>query len=412
MKEEDRPQCPVDHHSAAYAAQARELHDRLRSECPVAWSPAHGGFWFATRYEDVKTVLRQPDLYSSGKVLHEDGTWTGGMTIPSLQHPPFIPLEIDPPKSSPFRTEIMRWMRKADIDALRPRLNDWVDQCLDRVAEANRMDMVDDIGTLPAYTVTLILGLDPALAPRIAWPFYAMDRVSRESAEWDSVMQEQHWLLEYVQQTCLERRENPQDDNISSLVTMEIEGALVPIEDCVWTVMTVIGGGVNTTTQALTHCISVIDANPELRTRLLADPDAIPKAVEEMIRLFPPIWQVNRNITAASELGGLPVDAGERVMASVLAANYDPEVFPNPHEINIDRNPNRHLTFGYGVHRCVGLEAARVQLELMLRRFLQRFPNFFVLRDQCQRFVESADTDGYIRFPLDLGLEIHQSSGV
>ncbi|MCX4095618.1 cytochrome P450 [Nocardia sp. alder85J] len=398
------PACPIDHHSYDYARNARDLHDKFRKECPVGWSEEHGGFWVMSRYADIRAALRDPKTFSSGKTQDANGVWNGGAAIPSGQNTPFMPLEADPPEALAYRTLITKWLSPGPAAAMRPALAAYVDECLDRVEASNRMDVITDIGSLPAYAVTLVLGIDRDLAHRIAWPFNSLDALERGTPEFEKATQEMGWVVGFLHEICAQRRENPGDDNISSLVTSEINGQLLPIDQCVWTLMTVIGGGVATTTAAMSHCLDRIDRNPEIRRRLIEDHALIPQAVEEMLRLNPPVWQVTRTVRTETEVDGVTLETGDRVLLSVLSANYDPAEFPNPREIDIDRPNNKHMSFGFGVHRCAGLEVARAELELMLSRLLARFPNFTVLRDECRPFVEAAHNDGYSRFPISLGV--------
>jgi cytochrome P450 len=400
-----RPQCPIDHHSHEYTRDARDIHDKLREECPVGWSDAHGGFWVVSRYNDIRAALRAPTTFSSGKVQDENGVWHGGAAIPSGQHPhPMLPLEVDPPLGTTYKTIITKWMSRVAVAPKRAILQAYVDECLDRAEANNRMDVVVEIGSLPAFAVMLVLGLDTTLAPRLAWPFNSLDSLERDTPEFAKAQQEMGWVIKFISDTCAERRANPGDDNISELVTTRIDGELLPLDNCVWTLMTIIGGGVATTTAAVSHCLDHIDRNPDIRRRLIEDPSLIPQAVEEMLRLNPPVRQLARTVREETEIAGVPLEPGDRILMSVLSANQDPEEFPHPRDIDIDRPRNRHLTFGFGVHRCAGVEVARAELEVMISRMLARFPDYQVIRDELEPFVEAAHNDGYIHFPVSLGV--------
>jgi cytochrome P450 len=399
----DRPRCPVDHHSAEYAANAHELHARFRSETPVGWSEAYGGFWLLSRYSDIKSILKVPSVYSSHRVQNAEGEWRGGAAIPSNTGPLFVPLEIDPPDGLIYRSIIAKWMSRTAIEPLRDRITAYIDQTLDRVEPTGEMDVVTDVGALPAFVVTLILGVDTSLAERIAWPFNAMDTLERDTEEFARARATLGWLIEFLTDTCRARRESPGQDNISELVTAKVDGEYLPLDWCVWTIMTVIGGGVATTTAALSHCLDIIDAHPEVRARLIADPSLLPATIDEALRLKPPVRQLSRLATSDTSVDGVKIAAGEQILASVLSANRDPQAFAHPDEVDIDRPVNNHITFGFGVHRCAGLEVARLDLSLMIGRILERFPEFRVRREECRPFVQAAHNDGYVTFPIDLG---------
>ncbi|WP_165818162.1 cytochrome P450 [Frankia canadensis] len=393
----------MDHHSADYIANAQETHARLREECPVGWSDEHGGFWVLSRYREIKDALKRPELFSSARIQREDGTWDGGAAVPANQSSTLLyPLEIDPPESSPYRAAIAKWMSRSALEQHREPLTAYINATLDRVEPTGRMDIVTEIGMMPGYMVALLLGIDPELAPRIAWPFNAMDVLERDTPEFAEAQEQMGWLVGFLAELCRSRRENPGDDNVSALVMTEFDGEPLPLSGCLSTIMTVIGGGVATTTAALEHCLGVIDSHPEIRARLIADPSLIPQAVEEAIRIHPPVLQVARRLLEDTTVDGVQMFAGERVLGSVLSANHDSSVFPNPEAIDIDRPVKSHLTFGFGVHRCVGIEVARMELNLMIGSLLKRFPDFRVVREECRRFVGESHNNGYSVFPIEL----------
>jgi cytochrome P450 len=174
----------------------------------------------------------------------------------------------------------------------------------------------------------------------------------------------------------------------------------VPIYDCVGILQTVIGGGVDTTTAALAHSLLYLDAHPDDRAALIADPALIPHACEEFLRAFPPVRQVARRTAGNAELAGQRLTDRECVMVSVLSANYDEAVFARPDKVDLDRRPNPHLTFGAGVHRCAGSHVARFMLIEMIEQVLTRMPDYRVVREKAERYAESGEVDGWVSLPL------------
>ncbi|MWA07000.1 cytochrome P450 [Actinomadura sp. LD22] len=396
----ERPVCPVDHHSPDYPTTARDLHDELRAACPVGWSEAHGGFWVMSDYESIKDALVEPSRFSSAKTQELDGSWSGGSTIPTTQRAPMLPLEMDPPLGVRYRSLIVPWLSRTAVEPLRPVVTAYVDRLLDQMAPAGRFDVVTDVGApVPAMVVTKLLGLDESLAERIAWPFHAFESVAKNSPEFRRVLAEMGWVRDLLEDTARERRASPGDDAISRLVTAEVEGAPVPMGDCIGILMTLVGGGVDTTTNALAHALDYLDRDRALRQRILDEPRVVPRVVDELLRAFPPVWQLSRRVTEQTVIGDAVLEPGERVMLSVLAANHDPGVFPDPTTVNIDRPPNRHLTFGWGVHRCAGLHVARLELEVMIERIVRRFPDHRIVREEARRYAASGNVDGYISMP-------------
>ncbi|WP_433598301.1 cytochrome P450 [Nocardia sp. CA-135953] len=392
--------CPVDHHSPEYGTTARDLHDELRSECPVGWSDAHGGFWVMSGYEAIKSALTDTARFSSAKTKEPDGSWSGGSTIPTTQRAPLLPLEMDPPLGVRYRSLVQPWLRRNSVESLRPMVLGYVDRLLDRLAPNGRFDVVTDIGApVPAMVVTVLLEIDESLAERIAWPFHAYESVDKNSAEFDRVVAEMGWVRDLLEKLTHQRRAEPGDDMVSRIVTAEIDGAPLPVDDCVGILMTLVGGGVDTTTNALAHALDYLDRDRDLRQRIIDEPGVVPQIVEELLRVFPPVWQLSRRVTEQTVLGDAVLEPGERVMLSVLSANHDPDVFPDPATVDIDRPPSRHVTFGWGIHRCVGSYVARLELEVMIERIVVRLPDHRIVREESRRYAASGNVDGYISMP-------------
>ena len=396
----DRARCPVDHHSREYATQAGDVHRELRETCPVGWSDAHGGFWVVSRHRDAITVLRDPATYRSGKEL-SDGVWSGGDAIPSSQRPPLLPLEIDPPLATKYRQLMMPWLTRTVVESHSAKIRAYVGELIDRVIEKGCIDVVSDLsGPLSAMVVAALLGLDPGNAARIAWPFRAYQAIDRSSPEFQRVIDEMMWLAGLLRETCEQRRAEPATDAISRLAIAQVDGQLVPIDDCVGILQTVIGGGVDTTTAALAHSLLYLDGHPDDRAKLIADPSLIPHACEEFLRAFPPVRQVARRTSGNAELAGQHLAGDECVMVSVLSANHDESVFARPEEVDLDRRPNPHVTFGAGVHRCAGSHVARFMLTAMIEQVLTRMPDYRILTEEAERYAESGEVDGWISMPL------------
>jgi cytochrome P450 len=395
-----RTRCLVDHHRREYAVEAHDLYRNLRETCPVGWSDAHGGFWVVSRHQDAISVLRDPATYQSGKELR-DGVWYGGDAIPSSPRPPLLPLELDPPLATKYRQLVMPWLTRTVVESHAVRIHAYVGELIDRVIEKGRVDPVSDLGgPLSAMVVTLLLGLDPGNAERIAWPLRAYQAVDRGSAEFQRVIDEMMWLSWLLRETCERRRAEPRADAISRLVAARVDGQLVPIDDCVGILQTVIGGAVDTTTAALAHSLLYLDGHRDDRARLAADPSLIPHACEEFLRAFPPVRQVARRTGGNAELAGQHLAPKECVMISVLSANYDESVFVRPDELDLDRRPNPHVTFGAGGHRCAGSHVARFMLVAMIGQVLTRMPDYRVLDEETERYAESGEVDGWASLPM------------
>jgi cytochrome P450 len=395
-----RQRIDFDHHSPEFSEHGPAQMAELRDTCPVGWSDAQGGFWAVTRYSQVDQVLRRPEIFSSQKNLRDDGVWWGGSVIPTSQRSPLLPLEMDGPRAVAYRRIVTRWASRTAAERLAPTMDRLTDYLLDRVIESGRMDIIADLGNpLPALVIMKVLGLSLSGWHRFSWPFHTLEAAAKDSAEFQTCLHEFAWLADQLADRCIERRESPGDDAISDLVTASVDGELVSIEDCVQILMTFIGGGVDTTTATLGHALRYLSQHPDQRAVLIDDPDRVIVAVEEFLRVFPPVRQLSRTVTRDTEFGGEQLLERERVLVSVLAANLDDQVFEDAGSVELTRSPNPHVAFGLGVHRCAGRNIARVELSAMLRTILRRIPDFSVVESESARYSEAGNVDGWIRMP-------------
>jgi cytochrome P450 len=196
------------------------------------------------------------------------------------------------------------------------------------------------------------------------------------------------------------RRAHPQDDLITRLVQAEVNGA--PMTDQVIMAMLalVLVGGVDTTTSVIANGLRWLAQHPDERERLRQDPELLPYAREEMLRYFTPTQGLARTVTCDAEVAGVPLSLGDRVFMSFAAANRDPSTFERPDEMILDRKPNPHTTFGLGVHRCLGSNIARVELDVVFSEVLRRIPDYVVDGGGSKRYTTVGIVNGWERMPF------------
>jgi hypothetical protein len=182
-------------------------------------------------------------------------------------------------------------------------------------------------------------------------------------------------LFTYFVEEVAARKENPGEDLISFLLTTEVDGQ--PLEESVvlGAAALVLIAGVDTTWSAIGSSLWHLATHPEDRKRLAAEPDLMPLAIEELLRAYSPVTMA-RIVTEDVEFNGCPMKAGDRILMNFPAANRDPEAFEKPEEIILDRQHNRHVAFGSGIHRCAGSNLARMELRVALEEWLDRIPEF------------------------------------
>jgi cytochrome P450 len=389
-----------DHHSEYFAQHWRQIYAELRDRCPVAHSAQHGGFSVVTRYADVKRVLQDPQTFACGRDLEFDGRRTGGVTVP-VNPVRMGMMEMDPPVSQAYRRLLAARFTAKAIDAYRPRMAEIVSWVVDRVIESGRIDFVDDLANpLPA-----LVSLDYFGLPLDRWEFYATvlhKAAYREKGSARAVGE----LLADLRATVERRRANAAErtgsdtDLVDRLLGSAVDG--VPLTDEAVTEMLfmLLNGGIDTSTALIASMFRYLGEYPERRAELAADPGLIPTAVDEMLRYFTPGTGVARTVTAPVELGGVRLRPGDRILLALGSANNDPEMFPEPDDVRLDRDNNsKHLAFGTGIHRCLGAFLAPAEMTLLLEEVLRRMPDYTIEVDKVVRYPTIPLVNGYISMP-------------
>ena len=197
-----------------------------------------------------------------------------------------------------------------------------------------------------------------------------------------------------------ERRQDPRDDVLTYLVNATIDDGrpLSPYE-IVGIATLILGGGVETTTSAIGSGLVYFGRNPEVREQLVKRPELIESAVEEVLRMWPPIASFGRRAVNPVQVNGVEIAAGDTVLMMLGGANRDPKQFPSPDEFILERSPNRHLTFTAGIHRCIGSNLARMQIKVAFEEVLKRLPNY-ELDEAGVNFRTSTFGYGYRAIPV------------
>jgi cytochrome P450 len=382
-----------DHHSTAFAENWRDQYRRLRESNPVARVDSHGGFVLLTRYEDIRHVLHASRDFVSSRDLDIDGMAAavpGGVTIPTN---PFRMgmMEMDPPESLTLRRILVPWFSSKAVEVNAVHMRDLATWCIDRVVESGGMDIVDDLANpLPTLVTLDLLGL-----PLANWKTYASVLHGAAYLETGSV-KGLAWLREDIRQIIADRKTAPPSVKtpIDALLGAEIDGAALSDELVLELVYMLLSGGVDTSTSLIAHCVRFLAGHPLVAADLRAEPSLIPNAVEEMVRYFSPGTGVARTAVRDTDVGGVPIKAGERVLLALGAANLDPTEFVDPESLDIHRDSARQLSFGAGVHRCLGSVLAPREVSILVAEILRRMPD---LR------VDEAGVRAYETIPLVAG---------
>jgi cytochrome P450 len=396
---EGRPQFDYDQHSADYAQHGLAIESDLRSQCPVAWSPNHGGFWALSTHSAVTGVLRDRDLCSSAKSTDADGNVVGGMSIPPTGGYRFIPGETDPPEWDGHRKVLNRAFAPSAVSALEPMITAFTTEIINRVIDTGRADYIIDI----ANPVTALITMDILGLPRSDWEFYA-GPIHRHPYEPYST--ETNAAIAAIQVRLMEtvvarRGSSGQGGLLEELLTARIDGELLSDRELVDTLWQLLTGGFGTTASLLGGAWSYLEDHPDDRHHVSeADERALRIATEEFVRWVCPVMNEGRTAKQDIAVGGQTIRAGDRVWVMYRSANRDSTLFDRPDEVDLARYPNRHLGFGAGIHRCLGSNLARLVFQVVLRASLLRFTDYRVQRDVTVQLPRMAKLNGWMRMPF------------
>lgn len=379
----DGPRYPFDHHTEAFARDPWRTYGELRERCPVAWSDVYDdGFWVVSRYADVQAVAMDDEGFSSDREV----------VLPATKVGRIIPLNADPPDLTRYRHLLNPWFARPAIERLEPEIRAFTTERIDAFIESGRCDLVTDLANpVPAMTTLALMGLPVEEWHEFAEPVHRSSYHRAGHPERDAATVAIGGLRGRMRDALAARRTDPRDDLLTSLVRAQAEGTIDAQEAEDLAVMVLIGG-VDTTMAALSSAFLRLHRDPALRARIVADPSLLAPAIEELLRIDPPVQGFARTVTRDCVVGGQAMAAGETLFMLWGSANRDPAAFTEPDAVRIERSPNRHLTFGVGGHRCQGATLARTEMRIVLGEVLRRLPDFVI--DEAG--VELPDTIGIV----------------
>lgn len=386
-----------DHHGADFARDPVALTNAARRRCPITYSERYGGFWHVTGYEEAFTVLQDDDTFSSGD----------GVSIPPMKKKG-PPIDVDPPAHLLYRDALGAGLSRKSMTSLSDTVREWTVEAVDAVRERGGGDVVGDIGSpVPSKAIMRLLGL-----PLDRWREYAdvWHEVLAHPQD-DAVYRSLQEVREDVFAAFEGKRGCPAHDLMSGLWSSSLfDGAQAAdaigadwVELGGEVSMTLLGAGVDTTTNMFAQTVVWLARHPEA-VDLLRDPARLPVAVDEFFRYFSTAPALARTVTRDVAVHGHAFRRGDRVLVSFLGANHDPRTFDRPGEIVLDRRPNRHMAFGVGRHRCLGSNLARMVFPIMLEEFLTRIPDFSVDLAACEPYADRAQVAGWVRVPMTCGV--------
>lgn len=351
----------------------------------------YGGYYVASRFEDVMTVLMKPEIFGSSK----------GLTLP----PPtairsyHIPAELDPPEHREYRALIAPLLTPAHARAIEPAIGERVGQLMNALPVGESFDFVRAFARpLPIMVALDILGLPQDDAAAIET---MVDDLHHQIATGENKGAGKR-LDEYVYSLIDARRptvSDPEADIMSSILLGEAFGRALERHEQMSMIRLLMVGGFDTTSIAVATMMWWLATNPDQAERLRANPEGFDKASEEIVRFSSPSTYLRRELMQDFELAGTALKKGDSVLVAFGAANLDEAKFQCPMTIDPERKPNQHVGFGAGRHRCVGSFVAKAQMRVAFTMLLERFDGFRLDESQPIEYYSGLG-QGIMKLPL------------
>jgi cytochrome P450 len=331
---------------------------------PVGHQPRSGakpGAWVLTKAEDIRYVMQHPELFSNAapraQVMGE--AWR------------LIPIEVDPPEHDKWRALLNPIFSPGRLKTMEPAIRAWASELAAQIAGRGECNFLADFAEPYPIGIFLdLLGL-----PRSDLPMFRewVDIFVHDRARRGEIMQT---MKNFIVDLVAKRRAHPGDGDLITVVTqLSFDGKPITDDDALGVSFLLFIGGLDTVVNSMTFYFRYFAENPERQAWLRAHPEAIPEALEELLRAFS-VVTTTRLVLEDTELAGVQVKKGDVVTVSSILSTRDPDEFANPNEVDLTRSPNRHNAFGFGPHRCLGSHLARRELIIAIEEWFRHVPAF------------------------------------
>ena len=380
--------------SAQYPLNPFPHYEQMRAAAPV-FQDDQSGSWHVFRYDDVQRVLSEHATFSS-RMGGGNPSGTGQLFSASL-------ITTDPPRHRQLRSLVTQAFTPKAVDALAPRIAALTGELLDAMTTGGgSADLIRELAyPLPVIVISELMGIPAEDRERFKhWSdvVVSQTRTAPAGEGQESTTSE---MVEYFLALIDQRRSRPGNDLISSLLAAEIEGQKLTVPELLGFCSLLLVAGNETTTNLIGNAVLCLAESPDIHARLLDEPGLIPQTLEEVLRFRSPVQSMYRVAAAETVLGGQRIPAGAPLVAWIGSANRDEQQFERAAEFDVDRNPNRHLAFGHGIHFCLGAPLARLEARIALESLLARFPGLSVAPDAQLERMESSIVYGLKSLPVN-----------
>ncbi|MGE0387407.1 MAG: cytochrome P450 [Gammaproteobacteria bacterium] len=377
-----------DQHSAFFTAHRYQIYRHMLEHRPVVRSPRYGGFWVFSRYEDIRTIARDPENFTS-----KEGEGVG-FSFPL----PLLPSESDGEDWRCYRAAINSALSLKAAQAARPRMRALADELLARHRPAGRIDVVLDLAQPISGIVTLeILGLDPSTWREYAEPThdFVYGRV-----DWDEALRRMTAMTDRVRADVAEQRRRPTGGLIEFLLGFQYEGRRLTTHEIEGIVFLMHVGGLDTTQGSVGSTAVFLARHPQYRRQMVQNPAIMADAIEELLRVLVSNQANTRTAQVDCEIGGVQIRKGDRIVLLWAAANLDARQFECPFKVDFAREDVGTLSFGLGPHRCAGSHLARAQLQTEIEALLAAAPEYRLIESEVELARDTSGIFGYERVPI------------
>lgn len=394
----NKPVVEFDQHGKEYAANWKSILKDLRANNPIAWTEAHGGFWIITKYDDIVHCERNPQIFSCDNDIDNERNGAQGIRIP--RNPFRFNLnESDPPEHTALRGLEQPFFPVQALQKWMDRASELADEHIDAFIGKGECDLIEDLTIpVPARVTLQLVGI-----PNDEWRDYmgAALNAFLPTDHPDYPLQERMRIGQRIAEMMEMRLADPKDDIISALVHAQINGEQLSFDVAKGMIQSLCFGGFDTTAATIANIIHWLEDKPDIREQMIADDKFLGKAVDELLRYFPPVvGGLSRTVVEETELRGQTLGKGERVLLMYNSGNYDEERFPDPGTCDLSRtNAKQHLAFGAGPHRCLGAVLGHAEVCRIVRAFISRVSDYRIDHDRAQRFPTMGLANGWLTMP-------------
>lgn len=361
----------------------RELQERA----PLAHNERLG-FWSLSRYDDVLSALKDWETFSSAS----------GITLASFSGLKPMIILMDPPRQTALRKVLQRTLSLRRVTELEPRLHSIARELIAGFGRGGRCEFVREFAApYPTTVIAELLGVDPEHRVQFKeWSDAIMTSASPDAPSLERAYAE---IFAYFERAVAERRRRPGGDLVSALLAAADEEGGVGEDELLGFCALLLIAGNETMANFLGNAILTLHRWPEARRALARDPSLLTRGVEELLRFEPPVHELARTLTRELVLHDQTLPKGARVLLLLAAANRDRKRFSEPDRLDLRRDPNPHLSFGFGIHFCLGASLARLEARVALAELLAAMPGYRVGGDAVRWFRTPA-----VRGPAELSL--------